>query len=446
MKLLCAFFLISILMGPFAIAGIEGSVSGTITDPDGVSLGGAKVKLLTSDGQVAKEMDSSPTGTFSFFPVVFGDYQVTIDSQGFQAYKVSIHVNSGSTTQVDAHLSPLGAGGGAKEMVIKVQAKRHIINNTASSSSTDIQHDTIDKLPGGNDVSLTRLLKTTSPGVVEGPFNQLFIRGNHANIQYQIDGVQLPDSTSGVFADAFSPRNIDHMELITGGIPAEYGERLAAVANIITKTGPETPGGSVEMNYGSYNTISPQAVYSGSDKDGTLHYFFSANYNRTDRGLDTPEPSNTSSSGQASGGTSAVHDSSNGNNQFIKIDWLPDNEDKLSFILFQNYDFYQIPNFPSSFSPTDPYFSPNFTDIFGNGPGPFIYTPANTDDTQSNQDAYAQVVWKRTLTDRAFLQLAPYWKYSKIKVTNDPTNDLASFSGTIPGIDPIAGSSPSSFN
>jgi outer membrane cobalamin receptor len=432
-----------------AFAATDGTIVGTIQDPQGVSLPHARVQLQTPEGQDIKTTESSDTGEYQFFPIQFGDYQIIVNVSGYTPYRATLHVASGATTEVNVVLQ---APGGQKEIVLKVEAKRHLVDNTASSSRQEMSQQTIQQLPGGDAVNLPHLLETTSAGIVQGPFNQTFIRGNHANVQYQIDGVQLPDSVSGTFAEAFSTRNIDHYEFLTGGLPAEFGERLAAVVNIATKTGPETPGGTVELNYGSYDTFNPQLVFGGSNAAGDVHYFFSANYNRTDRGIETPQPSDTSFAGQSQGGTDAVHDYSNGNGEFGKIDWLPTNEDKVSFIFFQNYAFYQIPNFPSSFSPSDPYFQTGYTDAFGNGGTPgattFTYAPAYTDDTQSNQDMYGEAVWKHTFSDRAFLQVAPYWKYSKIKVTDDPTNDLASFPGAggIPaGADPIVGANPSSF-
>ena len=59
---------------------------------------------------------------------------------------------------------------------------------SASVSSTEISHKQIEKLPQGDQISLPKLITSTTPGTVAGPFGQVFIRGNHANIQYQIDG------------------------------------------------------------------------------------------------------------------------------------------------------------------------------------------------------------------------------------------------------------------
>jgi outer membrane cobalamin receptor len=424
-------------------AGTEGSVSGTVTDNQGIAVPSAKVQLLGQNGTVLKETTTDTTGNYNFFLVQFGDYQITTQVEGFAPADLTVHVSSGASADVPIQLAPPSVG---KEITIKVEAKRHVLSSAPSSSAT-IGQEEIATRPQGSDISLPRLLETTMAGVVQGPFNQTFIRGNHANVQYQIDGVQLPDSVSGTFAEAFSTRNIDHMEFITGGLPAEFGERDAAVVNIVTKGGTETPTGNAEVNYGTYNTFNPQATYGGSTPSGALHYFLSASYNRTDRGIETPQPSGTTYGAQALQGTSdAVHDQSNGNSQFMKIDWLPNNADKFSLILYQNYNFYQIPNFPSSFSPQDPYFAAGATDIFGNNNGAapvFNWTPAATDDTQSNQDAYGEFVWKHTFSERALLQIAPYWKYSKIKVGGDPVNDLAS---ALNPTDFIPGSTPDSFS
>ena len=429
----CLVLVMAMLISETVFAGIDGSISGAVLDNQGIAIPNVAIQLQKPDGTVIKEVQSSATGDYSIFPVTLGDYQLSIRVTGFAPYQAIVHVSSDSNTLADIRLAPLVEG---KEMVLNVEAKRHVIQNSASTSTREISKDEIEKLPQGEDIKLPKLIATTTPGVVQGPFGQSFIRGNHANIQYQIDGVQLPDSPSNTFGEAFTPRNIEHMEVITGGVPAEYGERLAAVVNIVTKSGPEAPGGAAELNYGSYNTFSPWATYGGSNPAGDLHYFVSAQYTRTDRGLDTPQPQ--SETDNTHGGTDAIHDQSNGNNQFAKIDWLANNDNKISLVAFNSYNFFQIPNYPSSFQKTDPFFN-GFNDQWGNS---FNFVPFNTDDTQAEDNAYAQVVWKHTFNDHSFLQLAPYYKYSWIKVTNDPTNDLAAANAP----NAIANANPSSFS
>ena len=424
-----------------------GSISGVVQDSKG-PIEGASVKVFRQN-QLGKEQ---PIQTVIALPsekfhvdLKVGDYEVLIEKPGFASYSYSVHVTSGGDSHGEFQLDPQL---GSKEMVVEVKAKRRLIHTSASTSSTEINQEEIRKLPQGSEISLPKLLASTNPGVVQGAFGQLFFRGNHANIQYQIDGVQLPESPSNTFGQAFSPRNIDHMEVITGGIPAEYGMRLGAVVNILTKSGPEKPEGELELNYGSYNTTTPHLLYGGTNESGSLRYFLSLNYNRTDRGLDTPQPESVDN--QFQGGKESIHNTATGNGEFARVDWQADNSNKFVFSTFHSYTGYQIPNYPSSFSPSMPYFSSTYVDPFGNEPenhnghthGIYNYTPSDTDDRHSERNFYAQAAWKHTFSERSFLQLAPYYKFSQVIVEPDPANDLFT---SATGANPIAGASPTSF-
>ena len=315
------------------------------------------------------------------------------------------------------------------EIVVNVQERRNLVAPKEGASKSTIERTRIETMPGGASAALPKVISTLTPGAVPGPFGQLFIRGNHANLQYQIDGVQLPESASGTFGEAFSPRNVEKLEVITGGVPAEYGERLAAVVNITTKQGPETPQGEVELKYGSYDTLFPQANYGGTDASGRLRYFLAGSYMQTERGLDTPNPA--SETDQSRGGSEAVHDRATSNDAFARVDYQLDDVNRFVINVFWSQRFYQIPNYPDSFKPGDAYFQPGYADSFGNRADDatqptYRYAPAVTDDSQTEQNASAQIVWKRALSERASMQVAPYYKRSQIGVGADPANDLAS--------------------
>lgn len=415
---------------PFPVfAATDGSISGTVATAGGKPLSDAVVELYASNGQLLATTKASSTGDYQFPTVPFGDYEVRSKSPGDGEVRAPVHVNSGANTPVNITFEKK-APGKSGEIVVLGQRRSSVASSVREVGSKDIA-----VMPQGEDIKLPKLIATITPGVVQGPFGQTFIRGNHANIQYQIDGVQLPDSPSNTFGEAFSPRNIDHMEIITGGIPAEYGERLAAVVNIITKSGEEMPGATASISYGSYNTMTPSLEVSGSSASGSFKYYLSGNYSKTDRGLDTPQP--TSETSQQQGGSEAVHDKANNDNEFFKLDWVGTN-DRLSLIGFNERGYFQIPTYPKAFLPTAPFFQPGFVDNFGNTGG-FNYLPAATDDDQTERNRYTQLVYKHQISGDTFFQLAPYYKGSEIKVRNDPVNDLAAK-------DLIPGSAPSSFS
>ena len=94
------------------------------------------------------------------------------------------------------------------------------------------------------------------PGVAQDSYSQLHVRGEHANLQYRIDGVLLPEGIS-VFGQELSTRFVDNLSLITGALPAEYGQRTAGVIDIQTKSGATLNGGEISLYGGSYDTINP---------------------------------------------------------------------------------------------------------------------------------------------------------------------------------------------
>lgn len=413
-KRLCLLLMLVLSVHTKALATVDGAISGTLLDDKGVVVPNAKI-VVKGQG-LEKDLTSSATGTFQAFPLVLGDYEVDVTATGFSPYQGTVAV-SGNSSSLEVHLSPAG------EMQLKVSAKRNLVT-PASDSSRDLDKDEIGQLPGGATQDMTKVLYSTTAGFVHGDFGQVFTRGNHANLQYQIDGIQLPDSVGGSFGQAFAPINIDHMEILTGGLQPEFGGRLAGVVNIVTKSGGTQNGGEIGTSFGSYNQVSPYATYGGSDVSGAFHYLLSVSSFYTDRGLDTPAPSDINND-QKGGNEAAIHDQSYGSDQFIKLDWVADNNNKLALVAYSENKFFQIPDYPSSFDPGGSNYSyfGGVTDIYGNGP--FNYVPSTTNDTQSEANKYVELSWKHTFDENSFIQISPYWKESSLIFTNDVANDLA---------------------
>src|SRR5260221_9650113 len=74
------------------------------------------------------------------------------------------------------------------------------------------------------------------PGVAQDSFGQLHVRGEHANLQYRIDDVLLPESIPG-FGPELATRFADNISLMTVALPAQFGFRETCVIDIHTKNG-----------------------------------------------------------------------------------------------------------------------------------------------------------------------------------------------------------------
>ena len=86
----------------------------------------------------------------------------------------------------------------------------------------------------------------------------------------------------------FSPKLIDNMEVLTGGLPVEYGERLAAVVNLNSRRPPEEGEGQIELQGGSFDTVNPSLFY--GKRIGAWSVLAGGSYRTTSRALDPAVP------------------------------------------------------------------------------------------------------------------------------------------------------------
>src|ERR1700730_1241909 len=143
------------------------------------------------------------------------------------------------------------------------QARSNLYTTIGTTSDT-ISHDTIQDLPGGTNQSVEQVL-LQAPGVSQdsAASGLLHVRNDHANVQYRINGVLLPDGVTG-FGSIFDTNFIGSMSLVTGALPAEYGLRTTGLVDITTRTDLFNNSGSVGVYGGSHGTITPTIEYGGT--------------------------------------------------------------------------------------------------------------------------------------------------------------------------------------
>src|SRR6266480_3148868 len=113
------------------------------------------------------------------------------------------------------------------------------------------------------------------PGVAQDSFGQLHLRGEHANLQYRINDVLLPEGITG-FGQELETRFADNISLITGALPAQFGFRTTGVIDIHTKSGAVFQQGEASVYGGCFDTIMPSLEY--GDVAGKINYYVTSNY------------------------------------------------------------------------------------------------------------------------------------------------------------------------
>jgi len=166
----------------------------------------------------------------------------------------------------------------------RLDAARLSIQPGLGATTTEFGRQAIETIPQGDNAALNQVL-LRAPGVVQDAFGNVFIRGDHRNVQYRINGVQLPEGLAG-FASTLQARFANSVSLLTGALPAQYGFRTAGVVDIQTKTGINSPGMTVSLYGGSRGVAQPSFEYGG--RSGAVDYFVTGDILRSNIGIENP--------------------------------------------------------------------------------------------------------------------------------------------------------------
>jgi hypothetical protein len=192
------------------------------------------------------------------------------------------------------------------------QSRSNLYTTIGTTSSTQT-HATIDALPQGTNTTVEKVL-LQAPGVSQdsAASGSLHVRNDHANLQFRINGVMLPDGVTG-FGSVLDTGLIGTIALVTGALPAEFGLRTVGLIDITTRADVFNNSGSISLYGGSRGTITPSFEYGGTfggncptTSSSTVtkappssanancfpgvQYFFSGRYLQTTEGIENPLP------------------------------------------------------------------------------------------------------------------------------------------------------------
>ena len=297
------------------------------------------------------------------------------------------------------------------------QARSNLYTTIGTTSDT-ISHDTIEALPQGSNTSIERVL-LQAPGVSQDSLasGALHVRNDHANLQFRINGVMLPDGVTG-FSSFIDTDLIGSISLITGALPAEYGLRTTGLIDISTRADIFNNSGSISLYGGSRGTITPSFEYGGTygancpaaaagapaSKSptcfGGVQYFFTGRYLQTTEGIENPLPT-----------LNAIHDFSQQEKGFAYMSTFVDPYTRLTLMAGTATSNFQIPNVPGQ--PTV------LTSAFGTG---------SFDSSRLNENQYEDTQFGVLALQRSVngfdSQLSYFTRYNNLHFKPDPTGDL----------------------
>ncbi len=244
------------------------------------------------------------------------------------------------------------------------------------------------------------------PGVARDSFGQLHVRGEHANLQYRIDDVLLPESIPG-FGPELATRFADNISLMTGALPAQFGFRETGVVDIHTKNGAAFTGNEASIYVGSFDTFMESLERGGVT--GKLSYYVNQSYLHDGIGIENPTRS-----------SNPIHDDTDQFKEFAYLSYIIDDTSRFSLLAGHNHNDFQIPNNPGQ--------PPIFNDM-----GRTNFNSAKLDENQSEENYYDILTYQKKADDLNF-QASVFNRYSSILFRPDEVGDLI-FNGVASRVD-----------
>src|SRR6266478_6526865 len=259
----------------------------------------------------------------------------------------------------------------AEQVVVTSQeldiSREQIVPSLGATRYT-VGPDRLDSQAQGEDAPLNQTI-LRFPAVAQDSFGQLHVRGEHANLQYRIDDVLLPESIPG-FGQELETRFADNISLITGALPAQFGFRNTGVIDIHTKNGAAFQQGEASVYVGSFDTIKPSFEY--GSVVGKFSSYVSTSYLHSGIGIENP-----------TGSSNPIHDNTDQYKLFGYFSYIYDDTSRLTLLVSGNHSDFQIPNNPGQ--------APAFNDM-----GRSTFDSAKLDENQSEDSAYAILTYQKT--------------------------------------------------
>ncbi len=236
---------LALLLAVSAFAQTSASLSGTVHDPQGGAVAGAKVILKDAGGATHLETGASNEGFYTFPIIQPGTYTVTIEAPGFKKFvKSGIVVNASDRQSTGVTVLEIGDISNSVEVTAdaaQLQIKTESGEQGAAVNNQQIQNLAVN---GRNYLDLLKLtpgVVVTASFAVSGPggFGNISIGGMRmGKNNLTIDGTTNVDTGSnGTQHIALSLDNISEFKLLTSNYQAEYGRSGGGAIQIVSKSG-----------------------------------------------------------------------------------------------------------------------------------------------------------------------------------------------------------------
>jgi hypothetical protein len=218
-----------------------GSIVGTVTDPSGAVVGGAKVVVTNTGTNQTVSLASNSAGAFSTGPLDPGTYNVQVSAKGFSTVSQNLTVQVGNTASMNARLAL-----GAESTILEVQGETVQVNTEQATVQGVLTSAQIENLPvnGRNFLDLAQL----EPGVqIQDGQNFDPTKAGYSSISFggrfgrtarvNVDGVDVSDETVGTTTADIPASAIDEFQISQSSLDLSQDLTSSGAVNVTTRSG-----------------------------------------------------------------------------------------------------------------------------------------------------------------------------------------------------------------
>jgi outer membrane receptor protein involved in Fe transport len=229
---------------------VYGSVLGSVTDPSGAAVNGAKVTVTSQTKNVTTESTTNESGNYNVTHLIPDVYTIRIEGPGFKTLQFKdVQVSADAGARVDGQFQV----GGTSETV-EVTSESPQLKTDRADVSIEFTGKQLAELPIFN--RNFQSLELLSPGTqilgwghaaTENPqgSKQVFVNGQHfSGTGYELDGTDNQDPILGIIIVNPSLDSVEETKITTQNYDAEFGKALAGIMTAQTKSGSNSFHGS----------------------------------------------------------------------------------------------------------------------------------------------------------------------------------------------------------
>jgi hypothetical protein len=213
------------------------SFRGTVTDPSGGVVAGAKVTFTNQATGISKTATTNTEGAYLFDPVTAGTYKIAVEKSGFASF-----IQSGIVLALNQN--------GHLDVGLKVGQASEVIEVTGIVSQVDMTNAVLGKVENEHAIKDLPLADrdTLQLGLLQaGVFNPdpddttgnpFSVSGQRSeSLTFLLDGANNTDFLGNNIVVSPNPDAVQEFRILTNNYDSQYGRTSGGIVNQITKSG-----------------------------------------------------------------------------------------------------------------------------------------------------------------------------------------------------------------